>query len=156
MGFILVIQMGAGAGAERHTSQFKSRVGTERSKSPVWHKPMKSPPQSPVLWEKEAKNSTFKKSFFSRSRTEDFFGISETSTSMPELLGEHLHAANLGKYIPEVSRWMEKEGVLDFAELGAVEMQDLYEELGLSTKSRRLFDICLGLYLEVLVKRQIA
>jgi hypothetical protein len=73
---------------------------------------------------------------------------------MPELLGEHLQAADLGKYIPAVSRWMEKEGVLDFAELEATDMQDLYEDLGLSTKCRRLFDICLGLYLEVLVRRQ--
>jgi hypothetical protein len=117
---------------------------------------LKSPSQSPVLWEKEAKDSTFKQGFLSQPHTEGFFGISETSTSIPipELLGEHLQAANLGNYIPAVSQWMKKEGVLDFAELEAIEIQDLYEELGLSTKCRRLFDICLGLYLEVLVKRQ--
>jgi len=66
---------------------------------------------------------------------------------MPELLHAHLQAADLGTYIPAVSQWMEKESVLDFTELEASEIEDLYQELGLTTKSRRLFDICLGLSL---------
>jgi hypothetical protein len=113
-----------------------------------------SPLKSPVLWDNEAKDSRFKKGFFSQSCAKGSFGISQTSTSMPELLEEHLQAADLGKYIPSVSRWMEQEGVLDITELEGTELQGLYEDLGLSTKCKRLFDICLGLYLDVLVRRQ--
>lgn len=141
-----------GAGASRRTSQHRVKLKVSSHKQ-VFVRPSKSlsPSKSPVLWEKEAKDQCYKQGFFSH---EGFYGFSQTSTSMPELLREHLRAANLGTYIPAVSRWMEKEGVLDFAELEATEIQDLYEELNLSTKCRRLFDICLGLYLEVLVKNE--
>jgi len=74
---------------------------------------------------------------------------------MPQVLGEYLQAADLDTYIPAVLRWMQKEGVLDFAEVEGAKLQDLHKELGLPFKSRHRLDICLDLYSQILVKRQI-
>jgi len=138
-------------GASRRTSTHSIRVQISSHKE-VFLRP------SQVLRENDEKDFKYVSQLWAapsmKTRTEDACGISQTSTIMPELLAEHLQAADLGQYIPSVSRWMEKEGVLDFAKLDATEIQDLYEELRLSGKCRRLFDICLGLYLEVLVKSQ--